>query len=295
MDMPRRVAVLGLGIMGGGMAAQLVKHGFSVAAWNRNPARAEPLRTAGATIAGSPAEAAEGADVVLAMLADDEASRHVWVGEQGALAAMKPGSVAIESSTLTLAWVRELADESRRRGIAFLDAPVTGSKAQAHDGSLRFLVGGEASALDRARPALEAMSNAIEHLGPVGSATIFKLVNNFLCGVQVASMAEALAMVEASGMDSARIAALLVDGAPGSPLLNAVSRRMVQRDYLANFVPGLMAKDLRYAAEAFASAGIQVASAASARRRFEDAAAGGFADRDIATVIEPLRKSIVAG
>jgi 3-hydroxyisobutyrate dehydrogenase len=287
----QRIAVLGLGIMGGGMAAQLLAKGFSVSVWNRDPRKAEALRGGGALVAATPAQAAAEAQLVVAMLADDDASRTVWLGPDGALAAMAADAVAMESSTLTLDWTRELAAEAKRRGVAFLDAPVTGSKVQAHSGALRFLVGGEAAALDRVRPALLAMGNVVEHLGPSGSGAVFKLANNFLCGVQVASMAEAIAMVEANGMDARRVAALLVDGAPGSPLATAVSRRMVERDYAPNFTPGLMAKDLAYAARAFAEVGLEVKSAAAAKERFETAAKEGFAEQDIATVIEPLRRT----
>ena len=285
----KRIAVLGLGIMGGGMAAQLLAKGFSVSVWNRDPRKAEALQASGALVVATPAMAVAQAEVVVAMLADDEASRSVWLGPDGALAAMAPGAVAMESSTLTLDWTRTLAAEAARAGIAFLDAPVTGSKVQAHGGALRFLVGGEAAALDKVRPALLAMGNVVEHLGPSGSGAVFKLANNFLCGVQVASMAEAIAMIEANGMDARRVAALLVDGAPGSPLATAVSKRMVERDYAPNFTPGLMAKDLAYAAQAFAAVGLELKSAAAAKERFETAAREGFAEQDIATVIEPLR------
>jgi 3-hydroxyisobutyrate dehydrogenase len=284
-----RIAVLGLGIMGGGMAAQLLSKGFSVSVWNRNPQKAEALSQAGARVAATPALACADAEVVIAMLADDEASRAVWLGPDGAMAAMGPRAVAIESSTLTLDWIRELASQAALRGVAFLDAPVTGSKAQAHSGALRFVVGGEAEALELARPALEAMGDTIAHLGPAGSGALFKLANNILCGVQVASMAEALAMVEANGMDARKVVALLVDGAPGSPLVTAVSKRMLDRDYTPNFVPALMAKDLTYAAQAFAQAGIELKSAAAAVERFRAAARMGFGDQDIAAVIEPLR------
>jgi 3-hydroxyisobutyrate dehydrogenase len=287
----QRIAVLGLGIMGGGMAAQLLAKGFSVSVWNRDPKKAEVFRASHAVIAATPAEAVAGAEMVIAMLADDDASRTVWLGPDGALAAMPAGAVAIESSTLTLDWTRTLAAEAQGRGVAFLDAPVTGSKVQAHSGALRFLVGGGAAALDKVRPALLAMGSAVEHLGPSGSGAVFKLANNFLGGVQVASMAEAIAMIEANGMDAARVAALLVDGAPGSPLATAVSRRLVERDYAPNFTPGLMAKDLAYAAEAFAQVGLELKSAAAARERFETAAREGFAEQDIATVIEPLRRA----
>src|SRR5688500_10737963 len=207
--MTLKITVMGLGIMGGGMASQLVQKGFDVTVWNRNSARAAPLVKAGAHLAPTPADAVRAADLVFAMLADDEASRAVWLGAGGALAAMRDGAIAIESSTLTIDWIRELAAAAQARGVGFLDAPVTGSKAQAESGALAFLVGGPAELLERARPALAAMSGNVAHLGPSGSGALMKLINNFLCGVQVASLAEAMAMAERSGLDPRRAAAVL--------------------------------------------------------------------------------------
>lgn len=290
--MTMKVAVLGLGIMGSGMARQLVDHGFDVTVWNRDAGKAHALATAGARIAPSPAQAVRGADVVVAMLADDEASRTVWLGEGGALAAMSRASVAIEASTLTIGWVRALAAEAAARGVAFLDAPVTGSKSNAANGSLTFLAGGDARALQAARPVLEAMSSGIVHLGPSGSGALLKLINNFLCGVQVASLAEAIAMIEASGLDVARSVGVLGAGAPGSPLVRAVSERMLGHAYEPNFLVPLMAKDLQYALDAFAAQEIDLATARAARARFVEAGEAGFADKDIAAVIEPLRTAI---
>lgn len=286
-----KVAVLGLGTMGAGMAARLIAGGFDVAVWNRSPGRADPLVALGARGAASPAEAARGAAVVIAMLADDDASRSAWLGADGALSAMQAGAIAIESSTLTHGWVNELAAEAAARGIAWLDAPVTGSRVQAQEGTLRFLVGGDAAVLEQARPVFAAMGSDFAHLGPNGSGALFKLVNNFLCGVQVASLAEAVTMLERSGLDADRAVGLLADGAPGSPLLKMVSRRMLERDYTPNFFLPLMAKDLAYAQAAFAAQGIDLPSAGVARDRFEAAAAAGRQEDDMAAVIEPIRNA----
>jgi 3-hydroxyisobutyrate dehydrogenase len=285
-----RVAVLGLGLMGAGMARRLIAGGFDVAVWNRSAAKAEPLAAAGARVAATPAAAADGADVVVAMLADDDASRAAWLGADGALAAMPAGAVAVESSTLTLDWIRTLGAAASARGIELLDAPVTGSRQQAEEGSLRFLVGGTADALERARPAFDAMGSEASHLGPGGSGALFKLVNNFLCGVQVASLAEAVTMVERSGMDASRIVPLLTAGAPGSPIVKMIAERMVARDYEPRFFLPLMAKDLAYARAAFAEQGLELASAAAALARF-DAAAGAQGDRDMSAVVEGVRRS----
>lgn len=285
-----KVAVLGLGLMGAGMARQLLAAGFEVAVWNRSPAKAAPFADTQARIATSPADAAIGAAIVIAMLADDDVSRSVWTSETGALAAMAPGTIAIESSTLTGEWIAELSATAAARGVDLLEAPVTGSRDQAATGALRFLVGGEAAVLDRARPALEAMGSTIVHLGPVGSGAIVKLANNFLCGVQVACLAEAVAFIEKSGVDAEQAISILTEGAPGSPLVKAVSRRMLDRAYDPHFLPRLMAKDLGYAQRVMAAAGIDTAIAPAARQRFIAADAAGEGDKDMAAIVEPLRR-----
>jgi len=285
-----KVSVLGLGIMGAGMAGQLVAKGFEVTGWNRNPAKGASLARMGARIATTPAEAAGGADLVIAMLADDDASRSVWLGEGGALGAMRRDAIAVESSTLTIDWVRELAAAAQSRGVGFLDAPVTGSKAQAESGMLSFLVGGPVDLFERAKPALTAMSGSIAHLGPTGSGATMKLINNFLCGVQVASLAEALAMAERSGLDARQAAAVLGAGSPGSPLVKIVAQRMLDRAYEPNFFVPLMAKDLAYARQAFARAGIDLRSADIAREAFLAAERAGFGEQDIASIVELLRR-----
>ncbi len=285
-----KIGFLGLGTMGAGMAAQLLAKGFDLTVWNRSRAKADALAEHGAKVGSTPADTAAHADIVIAMLADDEASREIWLGAQGALAAMKPGAVAIESSTLTIDWVRELGNVANDRGVGFLDAPVTGSKQQAKEGTLKFLAGGTDEVVAQARSVLDAMSTDVVHLGPNGSGAILKLVNNFLCGVQVASTAEAVAMIERCGLDATRAVALLAGGAPGSPLVSAISQRMLDHAYEPNFLPQLMAKDLAYAKAAFAAQGINLASADAARARFDAAVAEGFADKDIASIVEPLRR-----
>lgn len=284
-----RVAVLGLGIMGSGMARQLLAAGFDVAVWNRSADKMTALGDVGARLALSPADAAAGAAIVVAMLANDDVSRAVWTGEDGALAAMAPGGIAVECSTLTGDWVFDLARQATAQGIRFLEAPVTGSRDQAAQGTLRFLVGGEADSLEAARPALEAMGSAIVHLGPVGSAATVKLANNYLCGVQAASLAEAIALFEKHGLDVEQAMSIITDGAPASPLVKGVGRRMLDRDYAPHFLVPLMAKDLGYAGQALTDAGISSSIALAARQRFLDADAAGEGHRDIAAIMEPLR------
>jgi 3-hydroxyisobutyrate dehydrogenase len=284
-----RIAFLGLGLMGSGMARRLLANGFPVTVFNRNAEKARPLAADGAQTAGWPREAAAQADVIISMVADDNASRALWLGENGALAAARAGVTGIECSTVTVAWVRELAAAVTARGGEFLDAPVTGSKTHAAAGELTFLVGGGAATLEKARPVLSAMSKTIVHLGPGGSGALVKLINNFVCGVQVAALAEALTMIERSGLDRAKALEVLTGGAPGSPLVKTVAGRMAAPDYTPNFLLRLMAKDLTYAIQEGGRLALEPATAAAALRVFQNAAAAGYGEQDIAAVVEPFR------
>ena len=283
------VALLGLGTMGNGMAANLLKAGFPLAVYNRTPAKAEPFAAQGARIACSPGEAAQGAKLILSMLSDDNASRDAWTGASGALAAAQPGTVLVECSTVSLAWITELADLAKARGLEFLDAPVTGSRTQAESGQLIFLVGGSERALTSVTPALQAMSKDIIHLGPVTSGAQMKLLNNFLCGVQVASLAEGMVWLEQSGLNRDKALQVLKAGAPGSPLIANISARMTNGENVVNFLLKLMSKDLAYAHEAAQQSGVELTTAANARQLFERAAEAGYADRDMSAVVEVLR------
>ena len=283
------IAFLGLGLMGSGMARQLLAHGFPLTVFNRNAEKAAPLAADGARIAASPHEAAAQADVIISMVADDNASRSLWLGENGALAAAAPGTVCIECSTVTVAWVKELAAAANAHGCEFLDAPVTGSKTQAASGELNFLVGGETATLEKIQPVLEAMSKSVVSLGPVGSGALLKLVNNFVCGVQVAALAEAVAMIERSGLDRTKALEVLTNGAPGSPLFKAVSGRMTAPDYNPHFLLRLMAKDLTYAIHEGSEVSVELKTAAAALESFKHSIATGYGEMDIAAVVEPLR------
>jgi 3-hydroxyisobutyrate dehydrogenase len=276
--------------MGAGMAANLLKAGFSLSVYNRTAAKAQALTVAGARFATTPAEAAKDASVVISMLSDDAASREVWLGSDGALDAAGKNAILIESSTVSPAWIAELAEAASQRGIDLLDAPVTGSRTQAEAGQLSFLVGGSGAALERAAPVLKAMSKEIVHLGSVGSGAKMKLINNFLCGVQVASLAEGLTWIERSGLDREKALAVLKSGAPGSPLIGAISARMVSQNYSVNFLLSLMTKDLLYAQNEAARNNVDLKTAEIARSLFEAAIAQGLGNEDMSSVIEPLRK-----
>ncbi len=285
------IALLGLGIMGGGMARRLLGAGFPLTVYNRSRAKADALVSAGARVAATPREAVAAADIVFSMVADDGASRTLWLGPTGALAGVRRGAVLVECSTLTVAWVNELAAAITPTGCEFVDAPVTGTRPHAAAGELNFLVGGSAAALEKIRPALAPMSRSVTHLGPTGSGALVKLINNFVCAVQIASLAEALALIERSGLDRAKALAVLTEGAPGSPLVKTLSARMTAKDYTPNFMLKLMAKDIGYAIQEGRARGQTLATAEVALQLFQRAVAQGRGDDDMAVMIEPMRQS----
>jgi 3-hydroxyisobutyrate dehydrogenase len=275
--------------MGRGMAANLLKAGFPLAVYNRTREKAEPLAAQGATIADTPAEAARSADVVISILADDNASRAAWLGEDGALDAMSKGTIVIECGTLTPGWIAELDQQTKSRGIGLVEAPVTGSRPQAEAGQLTFLCGTDEATLEAVRPVLAVMSKAILHLGPVGSGGQLKLINNFLCGVQVASFAEAVAWVERTQLDRTQALDFLKSGAAGSGILNAMTDRMTARTYEVNFLLRLLNKDLRYAQTAAAEHGVNLTTAEVTEQLFDRAEQQGLGEKDMSAVVEVLR------
>ena len=244
----KQIALLGVGTMGAGMAENWLKKGFSLAAYNRTRAKAAALAEMGARVADTPREAAMGAELVLAIVADERASRDVWLGENGALAGAGPGTILVESSTVPPEWVGELARLAGERGCEFLDVPVGGSKAVAASGGLTLFVGGDAATLERARPALEAVGRQIVHLGPSGAGATWKLIHNMMLAVHVAAAAEAIALAEQAGFDPAQTASLIANGPAGSGIVQFKMPRFKERRFDApDFALRHMLKDSRYA------------------------------------------------
>jgi 3-hydroxyisobutyrate dehydrogenase len=243
-----KVAFIGLGRMGHGMAGRYIDAGFEVAVFNRSKAKADDLIARGARWATSPAQAAEGADAVVTMVADDEASREVWLGSDGAALTAKPGTLAIECSTVSHGHALELARALRERGLIYIDSPVTGLPDAAASGKLTLLVGAEPADLERARPYLAPLSATIRHFGAVGSGTVYKLINNLMGAIQIAGIAEGLAIAEQAGLDMKLVLEAIESGVAASPQVLRHSRRMVARDFSgATFTAALRHKDAAYA------------------------------------------------
>jgi 3-hydroxyisobutyrate dehydrogenase len=287
-----KVAFIGTGGMGQGMARNLLKAGYEVIVCNRTPARARPLVDAGASLAPTPREAVADADAIIAMVGDDRDSREVWLGSNGVLAGRpKQHAIAIESSTLSLQWVEELRDAVAAAGLAFIDSPVTGGRKGAEQGTLTLLVGAEEASLSRARPVMAAYSREIVRFGPPGAGTMYKLVVNLMVGVQAAALAEGLLLAEKCGLDMDLVTRGLASGAAGSPVVRAYADRMARGDHgePLDFVARWMHKDMVYALALAAHVEQAVPTCAVATQVHQMGLTRGLANKNVTAVIEALR------
>ncbi len=286
----QHIAVLGLGIMGSGIARNLLKAGHIVHVYNRTPEKARPLLEAGAQWAGSPREAAAHADIVISMVGDDTASRAMWLGDQGALNAMRANAVGIEASTLSVEWVRTLHQLAQGRRLAFVDAPVTGSRVAAANGTLTFLVGAHPDALERVRPVLERCSSTILHLGPPISGTIFKLINNMMAAVHIAALGEGVAMADKAGLDPNVVMQAFGVGAASSPVVKMKLEHVAKRDHTdTHFALRWMHKDVTYALRLADELGVAVPTGALTRELLRMAMQRGLGDQDLSALTEVAR------
>jgi 3-hydroxyisobutyrate dehydrogenase len=243
-----KVAFIGLGRMGHGMAGRYLDNGFALAVWNRSKSKAEDLIARGARWASPPADAAGGADAIVTMVADDEASRAVWLGADGAARTARPGTLAIECSTVSYGHALQLSQELRELGLIYIDSPVTGLPDAAAAGKLTLLVGAEPADLEKARPYLVPLAATIRHFGGVGSGTVYKLINNLMGAIQIAGLAEGLAIAEQAGLDMKLVLEAIETGVAASPQVIRHSRRMAARNFSgATFTAALRHKDAAYA------------------------------------------------
>ncbi|WP_431048292.1 NAD(P)-dependent oxidoreductase [Roseateles sp. L2-2] len=281
-----QIALLGVGAMGSRMALNLLRAGHRVTVWNRRPAAAKALVEAGARWAGTPKDAAAGAEFVIAMVRDNEASRQVWIEpETGAAVGMQAGSIAIESSTLTPAWTRELGATLAARGIPLLDAPVVGSTPQAELAQLIYLVGGDAAIYARSQDVLTAMGSSLHHVGPLGSGAMAKLVTNALLGVQVTTIAELIGLLKWSGIDASRVLAAVSRTPAWSAVAGRVSDLMLGENHAPQFPIELIDKDFGYVLSAAADTS-DVPTIAAAGEVFRTAMARGLGRDNMTGVIK---------
>lgn len=279
-----RVGFIGLGLMGTPMARNILNGGFPVAVWNRTEAKAEPLLAAGASWAGSVGRLAGQSDVVVTMVTDAAASEAVICGEGGILDHAKPGTTIIDTSSIAPEMSRSIAARARGRGVAMLDAPVTGNPGVAEAGKLGVMIGGEEDTVRRVRPVLETMAAVIVHAGPSGAGSTLKLVNNLILGVAIQAVAEALVLARKAGIHPDRVREITSVGGARTAAMETRGPRMIASDFSPHFSADNMHKDLATALALADAVGAAAPAAAAALEMLRAARAQGKGHLDSAVV-----------
>lgn len=287
--MTERIAFLGIGLMGAPMAANLLKAGFALTAWNRTAAKAEPLKGQGATLAKSAAAAVKDADIVIAMLTNGAAVEEVLFGTANVAGALRPGTLFIDMSSIPPATARDHAARLKARGIAHLDAPVSGGTGGARDGKLVIMAGGAAKDFARAEPVFAALGKPTL-IGPSGAGQLAKLCNQAIVGITIGAVAEALLLAAAGGADPAAVREALMGGFADSRILREHGQRMLNRRFLPGFAVANQVKDLDTVLDAARQAKLDLPLSARVTELFKELAGEGGADFDHSALLLELER-----
>lgn len=285
-----RVGFVGLGTMGSSMAANVVRAGFPVTAWNRTPGRAAGLADLGVHIAMSPSAVAARSDVIVTIVSDTQDVEAVLFGDHGVGAGAAPGSLVIDMSTISPSATRDFAARLVSQGVSMLDAPVSGGSEGALKGTLSIFVGGEAADLERARPVLEAMGTTITLVGPIGSGQAVKAVNQVILAGTYLGVAEGIVLAIKAGLDVEQVVAALSGGAAQSWVLTNRSGRMIENDYPLGFKVTLHRKDLGIALQLARETGTALPISELCEQIETELIGKGHADDDMSAVARAIRE-----
>ena len=287
--MAEPVGFVGLGIMGSRMAASLARAGHPVTVYNRTREKAEAwVAEHGGRVAATPREAAQGAAAVITMVVDGTQVEEVLLGEDGAAGGAAPGTLFIDCSTIAPADARRIGAALAERGLAFVDAPVSGSSPKAEDGTLTIMAGGSEEDFDRARPFFDAMGETILHVGPLGHGQTVKVISNAVSATNAATLAQALVVGKATGVDLEALVAVLGASSSASTMVTLKAKPMLAHDYTPLFRLEHMLKDVGICLDESEAAGAPFPSAALARELYNAAKGRGLAEADFAAVLEAV-------
>lgn len=256
--MAERIGFIGLGIMGGGMARNIHKAGFDLVVWNRTASKADDLAAQGVSVADTPRALAAQCDIIISCVSDTPDVEAVLLGDNGAINGVHQGALVIDMSTISPQASRDIAARFAERGVAMLDAPVSGGSEGAAKGTLSIMVGGAAEDVERAMPVLQAMGKTITHVGELGAGQTVKLANQVLVVGNALAMCEALLFAQASGVDLQKTLDAVAPGAAGSWMLSNRGPQIIKRDWRPGFTIDLQVKDLRLVIEAADQVGVPV-------------------------------------
>jgi 3-hydroxyisobutyrate dehydrogenase-like beta-hydroxyacid dehydrogenase len=284
------IGFIGLGIMGSRQAANLRRAGFDLTVYNRTRSTAEQwAQEHDAHVAGSPREVAERSDVVISMVVDGDQVEEVLLGEpDGAIHGARDNALFVDMSTIAPTRTRAIGARLAERGVAFVDAPVTGSAPKAADGTLTIMAGGEEADFERARPLLEAMGKLVLHVGPLGHGEMVKLINNAVAAVNCVVVGQALLVGRRTGVDVEKLVEVMGAGSGGSTMLSLKAGPMLEHDFSPLFKLEHMLKDVRLCLDEGQAAGVPFPAAAAARELYSAGMGRDLADQDFAAVLEVL-------
>jgi 3-hydroxyisobutyrate dehydrogenase-like beta-hydroxyacid dehydrogenase len=282
-----RVGFIGLGIMGARMAANLASAGYELTVFNRTRERADTFSAEhGATVAATPAEAGARSDVVITMVVDGAQVEEVLLGEDGVAQSAGEGTLFVDMSTIAPSDTRRIGAALHERGIGFVDAPVTGSSPKAEDGTLTIMAGGAEADFERARPLFEVMGELIVHVGELGQGQTVKVINNAVAASNASTLAQALIVGKATGVDLDALVRIMGAGSGGSAMLNLKAGPMLAHDYSTLFKLEHMLKDVRLCLEESEAAGVPFPAAALTREVLTAGMGRGLGDVDFAALVE---------
>ncbi|MBE7897401.1 NAD(P)-dependent oxidoreductase [Paenibacillus polymyxa] len=282
----KNIGFIGLGTMGAPMASNLLKQGFGVTVYNRTASRCEPLVEQGARAASTPREAAEGQHLVITMVSDDQSIRDVYYGQDGVFAGLTAGMTVMDNSTISPELVKQLAVEADKLGCSFIDAPVTGSKPAAVDGTLVFMVGGHAEAIAAQSDVFDTLGKKVLHMGPNGSGAVAKLAHNTMVGINNLALAEGFAIAAKSGIPADSFLELVQLGSAGSKAADLKGRKIIEHDFSNQFSLALMLKDLKLASSLTDSLSIPTPMLSIAKSLFQAGQTQGYGDEDLSAVVK---------
>jgi 3-hydroxyisobutyrate dehydrogenase-like beta-hydroxyacid dehydrogenase len=288
----KKIGFVGLGVMGYGMAANLLRKGFDVTVYNRTSGKAGELITLGAKEAATPADAVRGSDIVITMISNDAAIREVYFGKNGIFGAVVSGTTLIDSSTISPSLALELTETAESKGAVFLDAPVTGSKPAAEGGTLTFMVGGTDAALKDVEDVLLAMGRKVIHMGANGSGATAKLAHNTIVGINMAALAEGMAIAAKGGINGSAFFELVQSGGAASRTAELKGEKILTNDYDVQFSLALMLKDLRLSSVLSDNLKVPTPMLEAAKSLFQVGDSMGLGELDMSSVTQAYEQWI---
>jgi len=286
----KRLGFIGLGVMGGPMARNLLAAGYPLTVWNRTRSRMDELVSLGAAAAGSPRGVAEGSDVVITMVTDSPDVEEVVLGPSGVIEGARPGMTVVDMSTISPRVARRVAEVLAEKGIRMLDAPVSGGDVGAREGTLSIMVGGPEEAFRECLPILQVLGKRVTYMGGSGMGQAAKLCNQVICVLNIEAVCEGLMLGARAGLDLERLLEVVTAGAAGSWMLSNLGPKMVKRDFEPGFRVSHQQKDLRLALSAAAELGLPLPGTALVQQMFRAVEAEGMAGKGTQALIVALEK-----